>query len=214
MESIVHNPTCRRTDLRRPCLIAAFVLTAILQTGCADWSYRRIQLGQQLGEYQRAFPEARSRRTDSTLCCLEQDVTGRTDAVVVLLTRDRQVSGKLHATHFERNYGFRVETGYLLRGELDPELTQLRATGPVDTLRAIADELTSSTGDKLVKEAHGWVAAGIVRLVQRWPHVGDQGPAFPRLTDMLERVPGGGTARITVNERGAYVLEYRQGTTR
>ena len=78
----------------------------------------------------------------------------------------------------------------------------------------IADELTSTGTDKFTRDAHAWVAAGIVRLLQRWPHPGDEGPAFPRLADALERVPGGGVARITVNERGIYLLDYTQGVTR
>jgi hypothetical protein len=45
-------------------------------------------------------------------------------------------------------------------------------------------------------------------MVQQWPHAGDEGPALPRLTDMLERVPRAGAARITVQPNGVHVLEY------
>lgn len=195
-------------------LLVALGLAALLQTGCADWSYDRVQLRQQVREYERLFPEGQSQRTDSTLCFFETGNLGRTDAIVLLLTRDRRVAGKLQATYVEHNYGFRVDTGYVLRGELDPALSELSATGPVDTLRAVADELTGGEADQFVRDAHGWVAAGLVRLVQRWPHAGDEGPAFPRLTAMLERVPADGTARITVDPRGVYLLEYTRGAVR
>ena len=91
---------------------------------------------------------------------------------------------------------------------------RLGGTGPIDVLRAIADDLTSTQGDTFVREAHGWVAAGLMRLVQHWPHVGDEGPAFTRLTDLLDRIPAGGEARLTVDARGVYVVEYRQSVTR
>ncbi|MBU0639202.1 MAG: hypothetical protein KKB50_10090, partial [Planctomycetes bacterium] len=67
--------------------------------------------------------------------------------------------------------------------------------------------------DSFTREAHGLVASGLVRLVQRWPHLGDEGPALARLTEMLERVPPDGTARITVNRDGLYLVEYTHGTS-
>ncbi|MCK4341512.1 MAG: hypothetical protein KAY37_07315 [Phycisphaerae bacterium] len=213
MITAIHKRICARAHAGRPLVISALALAALLPAGCANWSYGRVQLGQHLREYERVFPEGKSRRTERTLCFLEQDYMGRTDAVVVLLTRDRQVCGKLHATNFRRKYGLKVETGFILRGEVDPVLARYSGTGPIDMLRAIADDLTSDMPDSFTREAHGWVAAGLVRLIQRWPHLGDEGPAFPRLTDMLERVPGGGRAGITVDPQGVYVLEYTQGKT-
>ena len=206
--------TARRPSAVPPRLLLMLAVCAALQAGCAGWSYDRIRLGAEHREYERAFPEAGVRRTETTLCYLAQDRLGRTDAVVVLLTRDRRVCGKLHATHFERNYGFKVERGYALRGEVDPALAELSAAGPIDALRAIGDELTSTEGDTAARQTRAWVAAGLVRMVQHWPHVGDEGPAFTRLTDTLERVAGGGVTRITVNARGVYELEYTVGTPR
>ncbi len=203
-----------RIDPARGVIFAAVALAALLHAGCADLTYDRVRLGQQLREYERVFPDDKSRRTESTLCYLEQDATGRTDAIVLLLTRDRQVCGKLHATFVRRDYGFRVETSYVLRGELDPATARFAGAGPIDTVRAIADDLTNADGDNFTRESHGWVAAGLVRLVQRWPHVGDEGPALTRLTDMLERVPGGGQALIAVDPRGVYRFEYTHAATR
>ena len=214
MKSACHQPGRRAADAGRTLLAAAVALTALLPLGCADWSYNQIALRQQLRDYERVFPEGQSRRTETTVCYCEQNVAGRTDAVVVLLTRDRQVCGKFQATHIERNYGLATEVSYVLRGEIDPELAHVSGSGPIDTLRVIADELTSLGGDKFARDAHAWVAAGIVRLLQRWPHPGDEGPAFPRLTDALEHVPGGGQARISVNEHGVYLVEYTHGVKR
>jgi hypothetical protein len=144
------------------------------------------------------------------VCYCEQDGFGRTDAAVLLLTGDRRVAGKLYAMHQERKSGLQVETTYRLRGELDPQLLKLSATGPIDMLRAIADDLTTSGEDTFVREAHAWIAGGLVRLMQRWPHVGDEGPAVTRLTEALERIPAGGVARVTVDARGVYLVEYTQ----
>lgn len=160
------------------------------------------------------LPADGSRHTDLGLCYLKSDAFGRTDAMVVLLNRQQQVAAKLHATHYRRQLGFKVDTGFWLRGELDPELIGLSATGPIDTLRAIADDLLTYRGEKLAMDAHAWIAAGLVRLMQRWPHVSDPGLRSDGLTEMLDRVPGAGMARISIDESGVYHLEYRQGTTR
>ncbi len=199
-----------RTPLGLMFLLALWLLPA----GCAQWSYDHVQLGQEHRQYERTFPEGGVHRTETTLSYLARDWFGRTDAIVLLLTKDRRVAGKLQATHFERNYGFKTDTGYVLRGEIDPTLAAVGAAGPIDALRAIADELTSPDGDTVSRQTRAWVAAGLVRLMQRWPHVGDEGPAFTRLTEMLERVAGGGVGRIAVDERGAYVLDYTVGTPR
>jgi hypothetical protein len=186
---------------------------ALLSAGCADFGYNRVQLGVEQRVYQQAFPAERMRRTPAGFCYLEKDAFGRTDAVVVLLTADRRVAGKLHATYVERKGPFQAETTYALRGALDPELMRLSGTGPIDVLRAVAADLTSTQGDTFVREAHGWVAAGLMRLVQHWPHVGDEGPAFTRLTDVLDRIPAGGAAHLTVDARGVYIVEYTQSVT-
>lgn len=189
-------------------------LAAGLIAGCAQFNYDRVQLGQTQREYQRAFPEEGSRRTAAGICYRERGMLGRTDAAVVLLTADRRVSGKLYATHTERNTWSGTQTSYRLVGELDPTLAALGGAGPVDTLRAVADELTLTEADQFAQETQAWVAAGLVRLIQRWPHIGDEGPAYTRLTETLERVPGGGAAKLTIDPRGVYILEYSQTVQR
>ena len=160
------------------------------------------------------LPAEGSRRTDLGLCYLGSDLFGRTDALVILLTHDRRVAGKLHATHYRRSYGFKTETGFRLRGELDPEACGLSATGPIDTLRAICDALVSYQGEKIATEAHAWGAAGLIRLIQRWPHVSELGSQTESLSETLSLVPGGGVARLGMNERGIHEFEYLQGKPR
>ncbi len=200
---------------QRPLDAAAIVAASVLLflTGCADWSYRQIQLGQSSEDYERVLPAETSRRTALGLCHLSRDAFGRTEAFVVLLTSDRRVAGKLRARHCERNWGFKVERGFQLEGELDPELYGVPSAGPLDTLRAIAADLTDYRGERLALDAHAWVAAGLVRLMQRWPGVEEVGVASQRLSELFELVPGGGVARIEVDEQGVYRLEYKQGKT-
>jgi hypothetical protein len=202
----------RRWRATRAVLLLA-MLTGLLNAACAQWSYDRVKLGQGPPDYERAFPAESARRTHLGLCSLREDVFGRTDAVVVLLTHDRRVAGKVHATRFIRDYGFKTDEGFLLQGELDPQLAELQATAPLDTLRAIAVDLAEYQGERLAMEAHAWVAGGLVRLIQCWPHVNDIGIAAVRLTELFELVPGGGEARIAVNPAGIYQFEYRKGKT-
>ena len=206
-----HGSHARPAFYPAPALLTPFIL---LLAGCVDFGYNQIELGQRQREYQQAFPEEKTRRTAAGLCYFERDWLGRTEAIIVLLTADRQVAGKLRASHSEQRTPFGLETRYQLVGELEPQLIDLQGAGPIDTLRVLADELTAAEGDNAVREAHGWVAAGLVRLVQHWPHVGDEGPAITRLTDLLERVPAGGEARITIDPHGAYLIEYTHTATR
>jgi hypothetical protein len=190
-------------------------LTLLALTGCTNWSYRQIQLGQSPKDYERVLPAETSRKTALGLCHLSEDRFGHQDALVVLLANDRRVAGKLWARHFGRKWRLGgAERGFRLVGELDPELYGVAGSGPLDTLRAIAGELTDYRGEKLAVDAHTWVAAGLVRLMQRWPGVRDTGVASQRLDELLDLVPGGGTARLEIDERGIYHLEYEQGRTR
>lgn len=185
----------------------------LLQSGCATWSYDHVHLGQELRDYERAFPSDKTRRTKSTLCYLERDLSGRQLAVVLLVTRNRVVAGKLHAVYEEGGKGFQ-RGGYRLQGELDPELARLYGTGPIDALRAVADELTRDNSGDFTHDASGWTAAGLVRLVQHWPDVSDAGPAYPRLTQVLQYIPPGGRAHIAITPEGTYEIGYAQGDVR
>jgi hypothetical protein len=188
-------------------------LTSAL-SGCARYSYGQVKLGEVMPNPRKQFPEEKVRLTDIGACVLETDPFGRTDAIVILATRDQRVAGKMQASYTKRQLGFAQEITYTLTGELHPTLTDLRGSGPVDTLRALADELTGDYPDPMVRTAHKWVAAGLIRIIQRWPHVGDEGPALVRLTETLEQVPAGGTADIVVDDDGVHHLHYHQRITR
>lgn len=184
-------------------------LAASLAGGCADLSYDRVRLGMTQRECERLLPADAVWRTELGFCHRTTDAVGRTDALVVLLGRDQCVAGKLQATcHPQQRFG--LERGFWLRGELDPLAMGLGATGPVDALRAVAADLADYQGVKPALEAHALVAAGLVRLVERWPHMGPAGANYPRLADTLEVVPGGGEGVIRIDGRGTYIIQYRQ----
>lgn len=187
------------------------ILGAACASGCADLHYDRITLGQPKAAYERVLPAEAARRTDLGVAWLETGVTGRTDVVVVLASRDRSAAAKFHATWLRRNYGWKTETGFSLRGQVDPKLADLSATGPIDTARWIAERLSAYQGEKSATQAHAWVAAGLVRFLQRWPHMADQvrGPRVDAA--ILDRVPPGGVASVIVDETGVYHFDYRQG---
>jgi hypothetical protein len=191
--------------------MATLAPLALLLAGCANWSYDQIQLGQAPRDYARVLPTETSRKTALGLCHLSQNRLGHTDALVILLTNDRRVAGRLWARHSEpgRRFG-RSQAEFRLTGELDPQLYGVAGSGPLDSLRAIVADLTDYRGEKLALEAHAWVAAGLVRLMQRWPNVRDVGASSQQLAEILDRVPGGGTARIEVDTQGIYHLEYEK----
>lgn len=188
------------------------LLALLLQTGCADWSYRTIQIGQTPSEYARVLPIENSRKTALGLCSLQSGRTGRTDAIVVFLTEDRRVAAKFWTQHIERNWGFgRVQTEFRLEGELSPQLYGTQASGPLDTLRAVIIDLNEYRGEKLALETHAWIAGGLIRLMQCWPGERDVGTITPLLKNTLDSIPGGGTGRMEIDQRGYYQLRYRQG---
>lgn len=186
----------------------AVILGAMLASclGCSDWSYRQIRLGQSRAEYERVIPEGR--QTALGLCRLSTNALGDTSALVVLLTDDRRVAGKLEALSRRRDWGLTEEQSFSLHGELDPLLLHTQEAGPFDTLRLIASELLDYRGEKLATDAHAWIAAGLIRLMQRWPHVNDAAFDTSRIADTLDRVPGGGESRFSLDRAGVYRFEY------
>lgn len=196
------------------CAVVLCVFGLGLLGGCADATYDRISLGMERDAFESAFPRTGSRRTDLGVSHIARDAFGRTDAFVVLQTQDRRAAAKMQATLFERDAVWQRERGYRLRGAVDPRLAGLREVGPIDILRVMADDLTAYQGERRACEAHELVAAGLVRLIQRWPHMGDEGPALPRLSEALVRVPAGGAARMRVDADGVYHFAYEEGTSR
>jgi len=204
METQVAMVGCRRPGALRLLGVATLVS---LCGGCADWTYEQIRMQQPVQVCQRLFPEGQSRRTESTLCSFEQG-GGRTDVIVVLLTRDQRVCSKWQATHIEGLSGWPAPTRFLLRGELDPQLAGCAEAGPVDALRVVVDELTTVGPDAFTRQTHAWVTAGIARMLERWPHAGGQEPVGPALVEPLGRIPAGGEAQISVRRDGTYAFQY------
>lgn len=182
--------------------------------GCADLSYRNLQLGQSRTHYDGALPVDSSRRTDLGLCQYRKNVLGDVEAVVVLLSSDRRIAVKIRATSTRRNYGLHTESRYQLTGELDRRLYGTEDTGPIDTLRSVAHTLSERQSDALAREAHEFIAAGLARLLARWPGVSDVGIEGVRLEEFADKGPPGGAARIGVGADGILRFEYEQTIAR
>ncbi len=181
--------------------------------GCAQLDYDRLRVGRELREVGRALPADYAARSDLGLCFQKTSALGRTDVIVVLLTRDRRIAAKFHAVHNERHYGLGRDPAYQLAGELDPTLLGLTDVGPRDRLRALAADLTEPQADPFVREAHAWVAAGLVRIVQLDAPADEDEPLAERLVEMLERVPAGGRAATTPGPGPVVRIAYRFGRT-
>ena len=191
--------------------LSGLLLLVTLIEGCADLSYEGITLGMRQAECARRLEGESVQRTDLGFCAVRTDLAGRTDTLVILVSREGVVTGKLQATFCPADPRWGRPPAFRLRGQLDPAASALGATGPVDSLRAILEDLAGYRGSRPAMQAHAWVAAGLVRMIERWPHVGELASAYPHLTDTLEQVPGGGEARLGVDRQGVYWFQYEQG---
>jgi hypothetical protein len=196
------------------CAAGVVGLLAGLCSGCANLSYDRLALGQAPSEYERTLPAEKSRRTDLGLCYLDDDGAGNVDAIVVFLAHDRRITGKVHLARRVSNLWWDSSVQVELRGQVDPQLAGLNAAGPTDLLRALIADLAAYRGERLATAAHRWVAAGLIRTVQRLPNVDASQLVYPDLHETLEGVPPGGTARIGVDPGGAYEFGYTQRVAR
>lgn len=191
----------------RAALVAGLLLT--LSAGCANWSYDRVQLGMLQREAERLLPEGTLWRTELGLAIEQTDWTGRTDALVILLTQDLRVAGKLQTTRTTEGLpGLNRQEHYRLRGLVDPQAWGLTDVGPVDLLRALIDDLASYRGARMPMETHARVAAGIRRLLERWSEADLPPPQYPLLGTALETVPADGLAEVRREPGGAYSFEY------
>lgn len=200
--------------MHRALLLSAVITLVCGGFGCTDFSYRSLQLGQSREKYDGALPTESSRRTDLGLCQYSKGPMGRTDAIVLMLSNDRRISAKIQAYALKRELGFKTESGFRLVGELDPKLYGTQGTGPVDTLRAVAISLLEYQGEALATQAYRFVAAGLVRLLERWPGLEELGIPVEQLEEVIDFAPGGGTSRIASDDNGVLRFEYEQGTTR
>ncbi|MFO0838589.1 MAG: hypothetical protein U1D55_08660 [Phycisphaerae bacterium] len=182
--------------------------------GCADWDYDRIRLGQKPEEYERILPAGDTRRTDLGQCYFKKDSLGRADVIAILVSQDRRLAAKLHATTFERRMGLTTRTGYRVLGELDPRVARLEAAGPVDALRAIVSDLLTTQADAGTRDAHALIASGLMRVLERWGGAQSVGMTEKDAAGVREKSPPGGEANLTVDPSGAYRYSYEQGWTR
>ncbi len=198
-------------DRRLGCGGGIALLAGLLLPGCATYSYQQVALGDGPAAYDRKLPAENTRRTDLGLSYLHADRLGRTDAIVLLLTADRRVYAKLMTTHRVRDFGFRSDVAFLLRGEIDLKRGNLAEAGPFDAIRALRAELNAYDGERDVQQAYAWLSAGLARLLERWPHLRDPEPPEERLRPTLDRVPAGGYAGVSIDARGVLQVEYRVG---
>ena len=194
----------RHTAARAIRPILTLALLTVL-TGCSNWTYRHLQIGQTPHEYRRVLPTINTDQTPATVCYLKRQGSDRRDALVVLLTVDRRLAGKLRASYRQRKNEFT----YRLDGKIDPRLYGTEDAGITNTLRALAIDLTEHPGRQLAVEVHTWVAAGIVRLLAESPETGDFGVSAQQLQKLFERVPAGGQSQLKRSEQGYIELEYK-----
>ena len=183
-------------------LVALALLTFL--TGCSNWTYRHLKLGQSPSEYERVLPVVNTAQTPASVCYLRADKADRRESLVLLITIDRRLAGKLHAKYRERKGSLRYE----LTGRIDPELFGTGAAGTTNTLRAVAVDLMEQRTGQIAAEAHAWVAAGIVRVLEQTPEADDFGVSADTLEDLFDRLPGGGEADVETNEHGVIELKY------
>lgn len=181
----------------------------VLLPGCASWHYGRLKLGQAPNEYERVLPAEKVRRTERGLAFLSRDWTGRIDAIVVIVAENRRVAARVHASYGEQRYGFTTRVAYRLRGEIDPKLYETQDAGPTDVLKLLLSQLAAYKGDKLAVESHAWIAAGLTRLLQRFPNVADQIAEPATMLGVSERVRGGGVGTVSADADGVLRFEYK-----
>lgn len=179
--------------------------------GCMDMTYDRIELGQGSREYDRALPAEHSRRTSVGLVAMKEDLGPRTDAVLINIATDRRVAGKWQVTYVEKMVWFEQRTGLRLRGEYDPRLAGITQAGPLDAVRTVYADLMRPTDDPFASEAHGWIAAGLVRMAERWPGFAIGADPTGAAADALGQIPAGGKIDIKVDEEGVFHFHYQVG---
>ncbi len=189
-------------------VLALSIGVVALSTGCAQSRYAALSLGQRPAEYDGVLPADTSRKTSLGLCQLESSGDA-VSATVALVTEDRRIAAKIRAeTGQPSSLLSNRRSGYTLSGEVDPQLFHTQATSPFDVLRLIALDLAEYRGEKLATDAHAWVAIGLVRMLQRFPHVEPLHLDSPRIDELSERAPAGGRAEISVGSDGVLRFQY------
>lgn len=182
---------------------------ALAGSGCAKLTYDRLNLGEPPSKYERMLPASESRRTAVGLCQLKKSAGGKVESILLVLSDDRRLAGKVRVRRVQRSAGLLGSTTYELYGSVDPVLYGAAEAGPADVLRSLVRSLVDYRGEKLAMEAHRLVAAGLLRLLERWPEAGDLGLSADVSADLAEIAPSGGTSRIDVRDSGVIDFQYR-----
>jgi hypothetical protein len=212
MQTSAHATEARPRIRPRTAWLAGLLLP--LCGGCANWTYERVQIGMDRAECERQFADESYQRTGLGFSHWQAAASGAREALVILLSTDGRVVGKFQASYRADAKAGQGRHEYRLSGELDPQRAGLGATGPLDALRVLLIELLDEPGVQTVRSGHVWIAAGLLRLVERWPHVEPQAVADGLLAEALEHVPDKGDARLGIDRRGVYQFEYLSGPTR
>ena len=186
-------------------------LAALSLAGCATMRYDKLQFGV-------ALP-ANAGDPGATHVFADSDF----EATLLRSTTERQLIWKIWLWDETVRDGARKPGGlqdasapsvfarasrFRLRGELDPVLYGATGADLPAALRLLADELSRTPDIGALREFPRRAAAGLVRILQRWPGPLDEGPAYPMVLDLLDRVPAGGEAELRINNAGLYQFEY------
>lgn len=179
----------------------------LLQTGCLNWSYGRIELGAGPADYDRVLPMEDTRQTPLGFCYVGTNRAGRVDAFVVQVGVDRRVVAKWQATYDPGDWFDRMPS-YRLRGMYDPSKTGLDQASLQDVVRMVLSQLGEIDVDQLQREAHGWIAAGLVRIGESFDGFAPADPLTPETETLLQDAPPGGDVEAYQDEQGVMHFRY------
>lgn len=168
----------------------------MLTTACTAPGLTGLELGADARQIRRSFPAGQLHETPAGYSVLRPEASGTTHAYVFLVTPDRRIAARFHVSVSEGAGGEEESGSYRLTGAVDAQALRLGGLGPLDTLRAVADQLTSAEVHAGARAAQHWVAAGLVRMLQQHPQVDDPGPATARVGALLARIPAGGDGDV------------------
>lgn len=198
-----------RFSIVRPLVALCLATVGLTNCGCATWSYNNIQIGQAPREYERLLPAEQTRRTSLGLCYYDVDSLGREDVIMILVSHNRRVAGKLRVQFVPRVTDPSKPRGLIMEAEIAPSWLGGELPGPADLLRYLLTRLADYHADNTTMRAHGWVVAAAIRLLEAQPNV-EPITSMPAMFQAeLERVPTGGDARAQV-EPSRIRLHYSQ----
>lgn len=177
--------------------------------GCVKLTYDRLHLGEPPSKYERMLPASESRRTMVGLCQLRKSSGGKSEAILLVLSDDRRLAGKIRVRRVRSEAGLLSHREYELWGTIDPVLYGAGQAGPADVLRSLVRSLVDYRGERLAVEAHRLVAAGLLRILEQWPEAADLGLSPDLAADLAEIAPGGGKSHVETADNGVIRFEYR-----